>query len=101
MAKITKDEVRYIAKLANLTLDEKEIEKMGKLLSEALEYIKIIDELDTDDVIPTAHVTGLKNVADKDEARPGLSQQAALSNGKNVKRGYFVTKGVLKKYKEV
>jgi len=95
---LKREEVLKIAKLANLKLDDQEVEKMGILLGEALDYIKVIDELDTSKVVPTSQVTGVENVYDEDVVRESLTQEQALSNGKATREGFFVTGATLKKH---
>lgn len=65
--KLTKQEVEHIAKLARLELTENEKELYSKQLSSVLEYMEILNELDTDDVAMTSQVTGLTNVKREDE----------------------------------
>lgn len=90
-----KIDVPHIAKLANLTISETEVPKFEKQLSEVLEYIKKLDEVDVTGIEPTSQVTGLENVTREDTTEPSLSQTAALSQAKNTHNGHFVVKGVL------
>lgn len=69
MTALTKEQVLHIAKLARLTLTSEEVEKMTKELSSILNYIEILNEVDTSSVEPTAQVTGLTNALRKDEIR--------------------------------
>lgn len=92
--KLTADEVRKVAKLANLPLTSEEEEKYSEQLSKILEYIELLNKVDTTSVVPTFNVTGLNNVMREDEPEIGLSQDEALSNAKAVKDKMFVTKGV-------
>lgn len=64
--KLTKQEVEHIAGLARLGLSEKEIEKFQTQLSGILEYVSLLNEVDTKGVLPTAQVTGLTNVTRED-----------------------------------
>lgn len=59
---LTKEEVKHIALLARLGLTEEEIEKFAGQLSAILDYVKQLEEVDTEAVLPTAQVTGLENV---------------------------------------
>jgi aspartyl-tRNA(Asn)/glutamyl-tRNA(Gln) amidotransferase subunit C len=68
--KLTRDEVKHIAKLARLELREDEIEKFSRQLSDILSHAKMLDEIDTENVEPIAQITGLKNVIFKDEPAP-------------------------------
>lgn len=97
---LTHEEVKKIAKLAKFELSEKELENFGKLLSEALDYVRILDDLDTNTVKPTAHVSGLTNVLSEDEAKKSLTIEEALQNAPKKKKGNFVTAAVLNKHKQ-
>jgi len=67
--KLTKDDVRHIAKLARLNLSDEELEKFSVQLSDILGYADELNEIDTDGVEPIAQITGLKNVSFKDEVK--------------------------------
>lgn len=95
---LSSEEVLKIAKLAKLSLSDVEVAKLQKLLSEALEYSKVLDELDTAAVKPTNSVNGLINVFHEDQSISGLPQNKALANAKEKKEGYFATGAVLKKH---
>ncbi|HEX9664340.1 MAG TPA: Asp-tRNA(Asn)/Glu-tRNA(Gln) amidotransferase subunit GatC, partial [Patescibacteria group bacterium] len=65
--KLTKEQVEYIAKLARIKLTSKEVAKFQDQLSQILNYIEQLGEVDTTDVEPTAQVTGLENVTREDK----------------------------------
>ncbi len=90
-----KIDVKHVAKLANLTLTADEEEKLGKQLSETLDYVNKLEEIDTKDVEPTSQVTGLENVTREDEVFPSLAQEEALKNAKNTQDGFIVVKAIL------
>ena len=64
---LTKKQVLHVAELAKLHLTKKEVVKFQKELFDILEYIKILNELDTSNVKPTSQVTGLENIFREDE----------------------------------
>jgi len=64
---LDKEQIKKIAKLARLELSDKEIEKYGSQLSVVLKYVEQLGEVDTDNVSPTAQITGLENVLREDE----------------------------------
>lgn len=68
--KLTKDQVRHVAKLARLGLTPQEVEKFQTQLSGILDYVEQLNEVNTDGVEPTAQVTGLVNVMREDRAMP-------------------------------
>lgn len=87
--------VPHIAKLANLTLEPEEEEKFEKQLSEILTYVEKLKEVDTKNVEITSQVTGLENVVRKDETKPSLPQEDALSNAKSQHNGLIKVKAIL------
>ena len=95
-SKLTKTEVKHIAKLAQLELSEKEIEIFQKQLSEILGYVSQLNELDTSGVEPTGQVTGLENVFREDKTAPSLTQKEVLSNAKEKYNNFFKIKAIFK-----
>ena len=69
MTALTKDQVRHIAKLARLKLSDDEVEKFSKELTSILQYVDMLQEVDTKNVEPTAQVTGQSNVFREDAIR--------------------------------
>ncbi len=62
-------DVKYIAKLARLDLNEKDIDKLQKDMENIIGYIEELNSLDVQGVEPTAHATLLTNVYREDEAK--------------------------------
>jgi aspartyl-tRNA(Asn)/glutamyl-tRNA(Gln) amidotransferase subunit C len=90
-----KIDVAHIAKLANLPLKPDEEEKFEKQLSETLDYVKKLEEIDTKNVKPTSQVTGLENITREDKITPSLTQEEALSGTKSQHNGLFKVKAIL------
>jgi len=65
--KLTPQEIEDIAKLARLELTSKEKKKYAEELSVVLDYIEMLNEVDTDGVEETSQVTGLEDVVREDE----------------------------------
>lgn len=80
MAAISREDVEHVAHLARLHLTDDEIDRMQAQLSNILEAIETLRDVDTSHVGPTASVIQLENVMRADEARPGLGRDAALAN---------------------
>lgn len=94
---LSKNQIKYIANLARLELDDKEIEKYGSQLSDVLNYIDQLKELDTDGVEPTAQVTGLENVLknDKINSWDEAEIESALKQAPNLEGDQYKVKRVL------
>lgn len=65
--KLSKDQIKHIADLARLDLTDEELSKYGGQLSEVLNYIDQLKEVEVGEVEPTAQVTGLENILREDE----------------------------------
>lgn len=94
---LTKEDVLHIAKLANLPIDDASIEKFRQQLTETLNYVENLDELDTKDVPPTSHSTDVTNVYFEDGTKNErqFTQEEALQNGKNTKRNMFMVPRIM------
>ncbi len=68
--KITADDVKKIAVLSRLQLTDDEIEKFTGQLSNILEYVGKLEEVNTDGIEIAGQVTGLSHVLRKDEVIP-------------------------------
>lgn len=95
--KLTEGEVVHVAKLAKLTLTPQEVKKFQKQLSDIIDYVNQLNELDTAGVEPTDQVTGLENVFRKDETEPSLTQKETLSGAKEKHNNFFKVKAILEK----
>jgi len=65
--KLTIEEIGKISKLARLELTDNEKKKYAEELSVVLDYIEMLNEVDTDNITETCQVTGLKNVVREDK----------------------------------
>ena len=98
--KITEDEVRYVADLANLKLTEDEVRKFQADLDEILVHMDRLNEIDTSQVEPMSQVLyegGETATLRPDRERPGLGSQLALANAPLAGSGYFKVPEVIKR----
>jgi aspartyl-tRNA(Asn)/glutamyl-tRNA(Gln) amidotransferase subunit C len=79
MKEITVEDVEYAARLARLELTEEEKRSMTSQVRDVLRYVAKLNELNTDDVEPTAHVLPLKNVWRADKREESLDQEKVIS----------------------
>lgn len=90
--KITEQEVRYVADLANLALTDDEVGRLAHDLDEILTHIGKMNELDTSEVAPMAQVLyeadGMAALR-PDQERPGVGSETALANAALSGNGYF------------
>ena len=89
MAKITNDEVRKVAHLARLELNENEINNHAEQLEKILGYIKQLEKIDTDDVPCTTRAIEVINVFRKDENINSDCTEELLELGPSREDKYF------------
>ncbi|MBZ5605854.1 MAG: Asp-tRNA(Asn)/Glu-tRNA(Gln) amidotransferase subunit GatC [Acidobacteriia bacterium] len=90
--KLTEQEVRGVADLANLALTDDEVARMRHDLDEILTHIDKLNELDTSGVEPMAQVLfDAEETATlrEDRERPPVGTEAALANAPLSGSGYF------------
>ncbi|NTW70904.1 MAG: Asp-tRNA(Asn)/Glu-tRNA(Gln) amidotransferase subunit GatC [Eubacteriaceae bacterium] len=87
--KLTKEDVKYVADLARLEFTNEEIDRYVHQLTDILEYEEQLNELDTSNVAPTAHVLPIHNVFREDVVTPSLDREKALMNAPEQDKGCF------------
>ncbi len=87
--KITREQVKHVARLARLGLSEAEVAKFGEQLSHILENMEILNQLATAEVPVTAQVTGLANVMRPDATWQSLDREAVLANAPHREGDFF------------
>ncbi len=98
--KITEQEVRRVADLANLALREDEVTRMAHDLDEILKHIDKLNELDTSDVEPMAQVLfDAEETATlrEDRERSPLSNADAVANAPVTSGGYYKVPKVIER----
>jgi len=93
---LSRKDILHLANLAGLTLTDKEITKYKTQLEKTIAYIENLNELSTDNVLPTSHVTFLKNVFfdDGKKNERGLNLKEIFQNTQNKKDNYFRVKKI-------
>lgn len=93
--KITREEVLHVARLARLTFDDAQVERLGSQLSGILEYVEQLGDLHLEGVEPTAHVHAIVNAFRADQVRPSLGAAAVLGNAPQAEGGCFKVEKVI------
>ena len=95
MTKITKEEVKKVAHLARLELNENEINNHAEQLEKILGYIKELEKIDTNDVPCTTRAIEVINVFRKDEKRNSACNEELLELGPSTEDKYFKVPKIL------
>ena len=89
MTKITREEVKKVAYLARLELNEHEINNHAEQLEKIMEYIKQLEKIDTYDVPCTTRAIEVVNVFRKDEKKNSDCTEELLDLGPSREDKYF------------
>ncbi len=89
MPSITREEVAHLARLSRLDLSERELDHLGGQLDVILGAVARVAEVAAEDIAPMSHPVPVVNVTRPDEARPGLTQDEALSGAPAQEQGRF------------
>lgn len=96
MAKLSKEDVLKLARLSKLRLSDEEVEQFSGELSEILDYVEQLAQVDTSGLEPTAQVTGLTNVTRADEIIDyHETSKELLKNAPATEKNYIKVKRVL------
>jgi aspartyl-tRNA(Asn)/glutamyl-tRNA(Gln) amidotransferase subunit C len=96
MKKLSKKQVIHIAKLSRIDLSNQEIKKFQNQLSDVLEYVSQIQELN----LPESQeysVLDLKNIFREDKITENWQREKLMGNAPKQKDGFFVVPSVFKK----
>ncbi|MBD3108863.1 Asp-tRNA(Asn)/Glu-tRNA(Gln) amidotransferase subunit GatC [Bacillus sp. AGMB 02131] len=89
MSRISIEEVKHVAHLARLAVNEEEAEQMRKELDAIITFAEQLNELDTTNVKPTSHVLEMVNVLREDVAKEGLPVEEVVKNAPDQQDGYI------------
>ncbi len=93
--KLTHDDVRKVARLARLELEDTEIESLSADLSAILGYIEKLAELGTDNVEPTASVVTMQAALRADAVTNTRNPEKTVANAPATRNHYFVVPRII------
>ncbi len=93
--KISRDDIKTIARLSRLEVSEENMPQLEKELSDILSYVEQLNELDLDGVETMAHAVPLQNVLREDLVKPSIDHDKALSTAPVEDDGYFAVPRVV------
>ncbi|MBF0385568.1 MAG: Asp-tRNA(Asn)/Glu-tRNA(Gln) amidotransferase subunit GatC [Candidatus Omnitrophica bacterium] len=86
---ISEKDVKYVASLSRIHLNEEEAKPLAKDLEKILNYVAKLQKLDVKQIAPTSHVLPLNNVFREDIVRPSLTQEETLNMTVDKMNGSF------------
>ena len=87
--KISDETIEYAGILAKLELSAEEKEAAKKDMGRMLDYIDLLNQLDTEGVEPMSHVFPVSNVFREDVVENGDEHEKMLANAPKVKDGMY------------
>jgi len=87
--------VRHIAKLARIRLEPDEVERFAQQLGHILEYMHVLNEVDTSQVPPLCRPLAVYDALRDDEPAPSLPVAQVLANAPDTERSLFRVPRVL------
>lgn len=92
---ISLDEVRHVARLARLELDESELLLFQGELNALLGHFEDIQGVDVSGLAPQPHAVAMHNVWQDDVPHPGLDRQAAMRSAAVTRAGLFIVPTII------
>lgn len=92
---LSREQVEKVSLLARLRLSEAELERLTAQLSQVVDYMQLLGELDTEDVEPMAHAVDISNVFRDDELRPSFDRAEMLARAPHADGEFYLVPAVL------
>jgi aspartyl-tRNA(Asn)/glutamyl-tRNA(Gln) amidotransferase subunit C len=77
--KIDREKIKHIAHLSRIGISDEQADKYAAQMESILDYMKILEEVNTDGVEMTTQVTGLQSVTRQDEVKMEADPEELLS----------------------
>lgn len=89
MSQLTNKDIKKIARLARIEVDEESCESLSKQVGAVISWIEQLSEVDTKNVEPLTNVNQKNLTLVKDVISDGNIADDVLRNAKNAKYNYF------------
>lgn len=93
--KINENQIARVAHLARLELNEDEKSEFSRQLSDIINYVEKINELDTSDVAAADHIVDLKNVLRADVEQTSIDRGDVEKGAPSFENGHFVVPKII------
>jgi len=86
---VSKDEILHIADLADLNIKDNEVDEYAKNLQDILNFVEVLNKVDTDNVEESVRTIETSNVFRKDEVKEFEDKEALLQNAPEKEANMF------------
>ena len=95
MSTIDTNPVKHVATLVRLGISEEEAQTFSGQFSSIIDYFKMLNEVDTENVTPASDIANAENVLREDVVKPSMSHEEFIKNAPKSERGYIKVPTVL------
>lgn len=95
MSNVTSEDIKKVARLAQIEVAESERENLAKQVGGIIAWVEQLKEVNTDNVSAMTNVHGDSLRLNKDEISDGNISEDVLKNSKDAKYGYFAVPKVI------
>jgi aspartyl-tRNA(Asn)/glutamyl-tRNA(Gln) amidotransferase subunit C len=92
---LTSADVRKVASLARLKVSDADVESLLGDLTAILDYVDVLNEVDTTNVVPMVHAVELHNVLRADVLIESLPRDDALRNAPRTDGSHFLVPTII------
>ena len=92
---IDKNQVKKVAKLSRISLDDKNLESLSNDLASILKFVEQLNKLDTNNVKPLNSIIDKSLVPRKDKVNDGKIKEEILKNSPDKNEDFFVVPKVV------
>lgn len=93
--KIDEKQILYVAELARLDLSDEDKKEFSRQLSDIIDYVEKINELDTGSISPTDHIVELNNVFREDAVRPSIDRSEIEKMAPRFEEGHVIVPKII------
>lgn len=86
---LTREDVLKVALLSRLEIGEEAIENVTKQFNDIMEHVNRLNQVNTENVAPTAHALPVYNVLRPDVQIASLPREKAMANAPQAEDGFF------------
>ena len=95
MSELSKDDVKKIARLARLRMNDEELERRAEGLSGIITWVEQLSEVDTENVEPLRNVADIELKLREDAVNDGGYPDKVLANAPEETQGFYVVPKVV------
>ena len=92
---IDKNQVKKVAKLSRISLDNKNLESLSHDLASILKFVEQLNELDTNNVKPLNSIVDKSLESRKDKVNDGKIKEEILKNSPDKNEDFFIVPKVV------